>query len=84
VERPVADLAIWPSAGAHIVLQLDGFLFFGTAHAFAAEKVKAELAAILRGPKAVVSITSPGQPTYSALHNPRPDIATDAQSRAVT
>ncbi|MFT5364472.1 MAG: SulP family sulfate permease, partial [Dinoroseobacter sp.] len=45
VERPVADLALLAERGTpYIVLQLDGFLFFGTAHALR-EKVKAELAA---------------------------------------
>lgn len=83
VERPVADLAHLAERGTpYIVLQLDGFLFFGTAHALR-EKVKAEFAATPR-PKAVVIDFSQAQGTDISALQTLARIATDAQIAGVT
>ncbi len=83
VERPVRDLSYLAAHGSgQIVVQLSGYLFFGTAHALRA-RIKAELAADPRPDGILIDFAQAQGTDISALQT-LARIATDAQMAEVS
>lgn len=82
VERPVRDLTYLAEHGKpHLMLQLSGYLFFGTAHALRA-RIKAELATQTPPESVIIDFTQAQGTDISALQT-LARIATDTQLAGV-